>query len=44
MKGRLRQWDEFQVRGEGTYVVPKVIDRGYLALGEATFDFVRRER
>ena len=34
----------FQVRGEGTYVVPKVIDRGYLALGEATFDFVRRER
>ncbi len=34
----------FQVRGEGTYVFPKVIDRGYLALGDATFDFVRRER
>ncbi len=34
----------FQVRGEGTYVVPKVLDRGYLALGEAKYDFIRRER
>jgi type IV secretion system protein VirB9 len=28
----------FQVRG-GTYVVPKVIDRGYLALGKERFEF-----
>jgi len=28
----------FQVRN-GTYVVPKVIDRGYLALGKAQFNF-----
>src|SRR5438874_2892110 len=28
----------FQVRN-GTYVVPKVLDRGYLALGKAQFDF-----
>ena len=28
----------FQVE-HGTYVVPKVIDRGYLALGKARFEF-----
>jgi len=34
----------FQVRGRGTYVVPKVLDRGYLALGDAKFSFSQRER
>jgi len=33
----------FQVRG-GTYVVPKVIDRGYLALGKAQFAFAAQGR
>lgn len=33
----------FQVR-EGTYVVPKVLDRGYLALGKAQFPFAAREK
>jgi type IV secretion system protein VirB9 len=33
---------DFQVRG-ATYVVPKVIDRGYLAIGKQTFAF-RQER
>ncbi len=33
----------FQVRN-GTYVVPKVLDRGYLAVGEAKLSFERRER
>ena len=33
----------FQVHG-GTYVVPKVLDRGYLALGKARFSFEQRER
>jgi type IV secretory pathway VirB9-like protein len=33
----------FQVR-EGTYVVPKVIDRGYLALGNQRFTFEQQER
>jgi type IV secretion system protein VirB9 len=33
----------FQVR-EGTYVVPKVLDRGYLALGNQRFTFEQRER
>jgi type IV secretion system protein VirB9 len=33
----------FQVR-EGTYVVPKVLDEGYLALGKARFAFAQRER
>ena len=28
----------FQVQN-GTYVVPKVLDRGYLALGKERFDF-----
>ena len=28
----------FQVRN-GTYVVPKVLDRGYLAIGKAQFNF-----
>ena len=32
----------FQVRGAGTYVVPKVLDRGYLALGESKFMFEQR--
>lgn len=34
----------FQVRGQGTYVVPKVLERGYLALGNARFSFEQRER
>ena len=34
----------FQVQGHGTYVVPKVLDRGYLALGDARFTFEQRER
>ena len=33
----------FQVR-EGTYVVPKVLDRGYLALGNQRFTFEHQER
>src|SRR5262249_46380434 len=33
----------FQVRG-GTYVVPKVIDHGYLALGKAQFPFRQHGR
>ena len=33
----------FQVHG-GTYVVAKVLDRGYLALGKARFSFEQRER
>jgi type IV secretory pathway VirB9-like protein len=33
----------FQVR-EGTYVVPKVLDRGYLALGNQRFAFEMQER
>jgi type IV secretory pathway VirB9-like protein len=33
----------FQVR-EGTYVVPKVIERGYLALGNHRFGFEQQER
>src|SRR5689334_19806501 len=33
----------FQVR-EGTYVVPKVLDRGYLALGTQRFTFEQQER
>jgi type IV secretion system protein VirB9 len=32
----------FQVQ-QGTYVVPKVVDEGYLALGKARFGFARRE-
>jgi type IV secretory pathway VirB9-like protein len=33
----------FQVQG-GNYVVPKVVDRGYLALGKARFSFARQGR
>jgi type IV secretion system protein VirB9 len=33
----------FQVR-RGTYVVPKVLERGYLALGKAQFSFSQQER
>ena len=33
----------FQVR-EGTYVVPKVLDRGYLALGNQRFTFEQQGR
>lgn len=33
----------FQVQ-QGTYVVPKVLDEGYLALGKARFPFAQRER
>jgi type IV secretion system protein VirB9 len=34
----------FQVRAGGTYVVPKVVERGYLALGKARLAFQQRER
>lgn len=34
----------FQVQSGGTYVVPKVIERGYLALGNARVAFDQRER
>ena len=33
----------FQVQ-QGTYVVPKVLDEGYLALGKARFAFAQQER
>lgn len=33
----------FQVQGGGTYVVPKVLDRGYLALGKARLSFEQQE-
>ena len=33
----------FQVRS-GTYVIPKLLDRGYLALGESKFTFEQREQ
>jgi type IV secretion system protein VirB9 len=33
----------FQVQ-QGTYVVPKVLDEGYLALGKARFAFAQREQ
>jgi type IV secretory pathway VirB9-like protein len=33
----------FQVH-EGTYVVPKVLDRGYLALGKERFEFLQQGR
>ena len=33
----------FQVR-EGTYVVPKVLDRGYLVLGPQRFTFEQQGR
>lgn len=33
----------FQVQG-GTYIVPKVVDRGYLALGKERFSFARQGR
>jgi type IV secretion system protein VirB9 len=33
----------FQVQ-EGTYVVPKVLDKGYLALGKERFDFSQQGR
>lgn len=34
----------FQVRNGGTYVIPKVLDRGYFALGKARLEFEQRER
>jgi type IV secretion system protein VirB9 len=34
----------FQVQANGTYVVPKVLERGYLALGQARLAFAQRER
>lgn len=34
----------FQVRDSGTYVVPKVVDRGYLALGTLRFNFEQQGR
>ena len=33
----------FQVH-EGTYVVPKVLDKGYLALGKERFEFLQQGR
>ncbi len=33
----------FQVQ-QGTYVVPKVVDNGYLALGKERFSFAQQER
>jgi type IV secretion system protein VirB9 len=33
----------FQVH-EGTYVVPKVVDKGYLALGKERFEFLQQGR
>jgi hypothetical protein len=33
----------FQVQ-HGTYVVPKVVDEGYLALGKARLTFAQREQ
>ena len=33
----------FQVH-EGTYVVPKVLDKGYLALGKERFEFSQQGR
>lgn len=33
----------FQVH-QGTYVVPKVLDKGYLALGKERFDFLQQSR
>jgi hypothetical protein len=33
----------FQVH-QGTYVVPKVLDEGYLALGKARLAFEQRDR
>jgi type IV secretory pathway VirB9-like protein len=34
----------FQVQGGNTYVVPKVLERGYLALGKARFAFAQQAR
>ena len=34
----------FQIQHGGTYVVPKVLDSGYLALGNARLVFAQRER
>jgi type IV secretory pathway VirB9-like protein len=34
----------FQVQGGNTYVVPKVLDRGYLALGKARLSFAQQTR
>src|SRR5262245_29646238 len=34
----------FQVQSGGTYVVPKVLDHGYLALGNARLPFEQREQ
>jgi type IV secretory pathway VirB9-like protein len=34
----------FQVQGGNTYVVPKVLDRGYLALGKARLSFAQQAR
>ena len=33
----------FQVQG-GTYIVPKVLDRGYLSLGKERFEFLQQGR
>jgi type IV secretion system protein VirB9 len=34
----------FQVRAGGTYVIPKVVERGYLAIGKARLAFEQRGR
>ena len=43
-QGRQAGGRELPGAGHGTYVVPKVLDRGYLALGDARFTFEQRER
>jgi type IV secretory pathway VirB9-like protein len=43
MKDRKPSIVNFQVR-QGTYVVPKVLDRGYLALGNQRFSFEQQGR
>ena len=43
-EGRQARRRELPGAGHGTYVVPKVLERGYLALGNARFAFEQRER
>ncbi|MEO7276330.1 MAG: TrbG/VirB9 family P-type conjugative transfer protein [Vicinamibacterales bacterium] len=44
LKGGKAAVVSFQVREHGTYVVPKVLDSGYLALGDARFGFRQQGR
>ena len=43
-EGRQARRRELPGPRTGTYVVPKVLERGYLALGNARFSFEQRER